>query len=119
MTRGGAIYHLVVVTALIVAIGFVALHRGFVDPSSLERMLGRFGRLAPILFVLIYARLNRAYFPVFSEPDCARSISAPKRSAIRESPSELASSMPSLNTSTARAMLPLPRKVPALRKMRA
>lgn len=49
----------------------------------------------------------------------SRWISSSNRRAIVESPSVWANSTPSFSTSIARAMLPLPMKVPALRKMRA
>jgi len=51
--------------------------------------------------------------------DFARSISSTNRRAMRASPSRSASCCPSFSAATARAMLPLPRKVPALRKIRA
>jgi uncharacterized membrane protein YdjX (TVP38/TMEM64 family) len=55
MKRRGAVYRLMLVAALVAAIGYVVLHRDLIDASSLERELGHFGRLAPIVFVLVYA----------------------------------------------------------------
>ena len=46
---------LIVVAALLAAIVYLAIHRSFLEPSVLDRELHRFGRLAPILFVLLYA----------------------------------------------------------------
>jgi uncharacterized membrane protein YdjX (TVP38/TMEM64 family) len=55
MKTGGAIYRVLLAAGLVAAIGYVSLHRGVVDASFLQRELGRFGPIAAILFVLVYA----------------------------------------------------------------
>lgn len=55
MNRRAAFFRVIVAAALLVAVACVVRYRTVIDPSSLERVLGRFGRLAPVLFVLIYA----------------------------------------------------------------
>jgi uncharacterized membrane protein YdjX (TVP38/TMEM64 family) len=55
MKGRGAIYRVLLAAALAAAVGIVLLHRSIIDASLLQRELGRFGRLAPIFFVLIYA----------------------------------------------------------------
>lgn len=55
MNRRAAFFRVIVVAALLVAVACVVRYRTVIDPSSLERVLGRFGQLAPVLFVLIYA----------------------------------------------------------------
>jgi len=55
VNRLGTIWRLIVLVGLISAIGCLALHREFLQRSLLERVLLRFSRLAPIVFVLVYA----------------------------------------------------------------
>ena len=55
MNKRSLVVRLIVVAALLAAIVWLALHRSFLEPSVLDRELHRFGRLAPILFVLLYA----------------------------------------------------------------
>jgi uncharacterized membrane protein YdjX (TVP38/TMEM64 family) len=55
MNHRSMVGRLIVVAALLAAIVYLALHRSFLEPSVLDRELHRFGRLAPILFVLLYA----------------------------------------------------------------
>jgi hypothetical protein len=43
MNRRGLIYRLILAAALVAAIGFVALHRGYFQAGALESELGRFG----------------------------------------------------------------------------
>src|SRR5258708_5318920 len=55
MNRLSAIYRLMPVAALLAPIRYVVLHRDLIDASSLEHKLEHFGRLAPIVFALVYA----------------------------------------------------------------
>jgi uncharacterized membrane protein YdjX (TVP38/TMEM64 family) len=55
MNHRSMVVRLIVVAALLAAIVYLAIHRSFLEPSVLDRELHRFGRLAPILFVLLYA----------------------------------------------------------------
>ena len=55
MNHRSMVVRLIVVAALLAAIVYLAIHRNFLEPSVLDRELHRFGRLAPILFVLLYA----------------------------------------------------------------
>ena len=55
MNRRGLIFRLILVAALAAAILWLGFHREFLQPATLERELQRFGRLAPLLFVLFYA----------------------------------------------------------------
>ena len=63
MKRLGTIWRLIVLVGLISAIGCLALHREFLQRSLLERELLRFRRLAPILFVLVYAAATVLFVP--------------------------------------------------------
>jgi uncharacterized membrane protein YdjX (TVP38/TMEM64 family) len=63
MNRRALIYRLILVAALFGAIVFVALHRDFFQAGTLERELERFGRWAPILFVLFYAVATVLFVP--------------------------------------------------------
>jgi uncharacterized membrane protein YdjX (TVP38/TMEM64 family) len=51
----GVLSRLIVLSSLLAAIAYLALHRDLLDPALLEKELKHFGRLAPICFVLIYA----------------------------------------------------------------
>ncbi|MDO8431213.1 MAG: VTT domain-containing protein [Candidatus Binatus sp.] len=48
---------------LVAAIVWLALHREFLQATTLERELQRFGRFAPILFVLLYALATVLFVP--------------------------------------------------------
>jgi uncharacterized membrane protein YdjX (TVP38/TMEM64 family) len=61
--RLGIIWRLIVLVGLISAIAYLALHREFLHRSLLERELPRFSRLAPILFVLVYAAATVLFVP--------------------------------------------------------
>jgi len=63
MNKRGASYRLMLVAALLAAIGYAVLHRNLIDASLLERELGRFGRLAPIVFVIVYALGTVLFLP--------------------------------------------------------
>jgi uncharacterized membrane protein YdjX (TVP38/TMEM64 family) len=55
MSRRGVICRLMLAVALLAAIGYAVFHPDLIDASSLHRELWGFGRLAPILFVIVYA----------------------------------------------------------------
>jgi uncharacterized membrane protein YdjX (TVP38/TMEM64 family) len=61
--RLGTIWRLIVLVGLISAIAYLALHQEFLQRSLLERGLLRFSRLAPILFVLVYAAATVLFVP--------------------------------------------------------
>jgi uncharacterized membrane protein YdjX (TVP38/TMEM64 family) len=61
--RVGVIGRLVVLGGLLSAIAYLGLHRDLLQHSLLERELLRFGRLAPIFFVLVYAVANTLFMP--------------------------------------------------------
>jgi uncharacterized membrane protein YdjX (TVP38/TMEM64 family) len=63
MNQHRLISRLILVTALLAAIVYLALHRGFLESSVLRRELERFGRLAPLLFVLLYAVATVLFVP--------------------------------------------------------
>lgn len=63
MNTKGAIYRLLLLGALMAAIAYFAAHRESFDPSALERELARFGRLAPLLFILLYALATILFVP--------------------------------------------------------
>ncbi len=55
MSRRGVIRRLMLAVALLAAIGYAVFHPDLIDASSLHRELWGFGRMAPILFVIVYA----------------------------------------------------------------
>jgi len=55
MSRRGVICRLMLAVALLAAIGYAVFHPDLIDASSLHRELWGFGRMAPILFVIVYA----------------------------------------------------------------
>ena len=61
--RLGTIWRLIVLVGLISAIAYLALHQEFLQRSLLERGSLRFSRLAPILFVLVYAAATVLFVP--------------------------------------------------------
>jgi uncharacterized membrane protein YdjX (TVP38/TMEM64 family) len=61
--RVGVIGRLVVLGGLLSAIAYLGLHRDLLQHSLLERELLRFGRLAPIFFVLVYAVATTLFMP--------------------------------------------------------
>lgn len=63
MTRRGLVVRLFVALALLAAIVYLALHRTLLEPAALARELQRFGRLAPILFVLLYGLATVLFAP--------------------------------------------------------
>jgi uncharacterized membrane protein YdjX (TVP38/TMEM64 family)/rhodanese-related sulfurtransferase len=63
MNRHSLIYRLILMAALCGAILFVALHRDFFQAGTLERELERYGRWAPILFVLFYTVATVLFVP--------------------------------------------------------
>jgi uncharacterized membrane protein YdjX (TVP38/TMEM64 family) len=56
-------FRLIVAAALLAAIVWLAFHRSVLEPSALELELRRFGRWAPILFVLLYAVATVLFVP--------------------------------------------------------
>ena len=52
-----------VATVLLAAIGYAVLHRDLIDALWLEGQLRHFGRLAPIVFVLVYALGTVVFVP--------------------------------------------------------
>ena len=63
MKLRGLILRLVLVAGLAGAVVWFALNRQFLQASELERELGRFGSVAPILFVLLYAFATVLFAP--------------------------------------------------------
>jgi uncharacterized membrane protein YdjX (TVP38/TMEM64 family) len=63
MNRCGLIFRLILVAALVVAISSLAFHREFLEAAPLEQELQRFGRLAPLLFVGLYALSTVLFVP--------------------------------------------------------
>lgn len=63
MNRRGLIYRLILTAALIGAIVLVALHRDLFQAARLEHELQRFGRWAPILFIVFYALATVLFVP--------------------------------------------------------
>ncbi|MFZ1120490.1 MAG: TVP38/TMEM64 family protein [Candidatus Binataceae bacterium] len=63
MNERNLVIRLIVVAALLAMIVWLAFHRSLLEPSVLERQLQRFGRLAPILFVLLYALATVLFAP--------------------------------------------------------
>ena len=63
MNKRNLVIRLIVVAALLAMIVWLAFHRSLLEPSVLERQLQRFGRLAPILFVLLYALATVLFAP--------------------------------------------------------
>jgi len=63
MNRRVVVYRLVLAAALLVAFGYLLLDRNVIDSSLLEREVGRFGRVGPILFVLVYALGTTLFLP--------------------------------------------------------
>jgi len=61
--RLGTIWRLIVLVGLISAIAYLALHHEFLQRSLLEREFLRFSRLAPILFVFVYAAATVLFVP--------------------------------------------------------
>jgi uncharacterized membrane protein YdjX (TVP38/TMEM64 family) len=61
--RLGTIWRLIVLVGLVSAIAYLAQHREFLQRSLLERESLRFSRLAPILFVLVYAAVTVLFVP--------------------------------------------------------
>lgn len=55
MNKRGLIFRLILIAMLAAAIGWLALHREYLDSAALELKLRQFGAWAPILFVLVYA----------------------------------------------------------------
>jgi uncharacterized membrane protein YdjX (TVP38/TMEM64 family) len=63
MNRRNLISRLLLVTALVGATVWLALHREFLQAAMLERELERFGLWAPALFVLLYALATVLFVP--------------------------------------------------------
>lgn len=63
MNQRGLVFRLIVVATLLATIVWLAFHRSFLEASVLERELQRFGRLAPIFFVLLYAVATVLFAP--------------------------------------------------------
>jgi uncharacterized membrane protein YdjX (TVP38/TMEM64 family) len=63
MNKRSLVFRLIVVATLLATIAWLAFHRSFLEPSVLERELQRFGRLAPIFFVLLYAVATVLFAP--------------------------------------------------------
>jgi len=65
MKHRSAIIRLLVLTVLMGAIGWLALHRELLQAAALEERLGSSGRWAPILFVVLYACATVLFVPGF------------------------------------------------------
>jgi uncharacterized membrane protein YdjX (TVP38/TMEM64 family) len=63
MKKRSLIVRLLLVAALAAAIIWLGIHREFLQTATLERELQRFGRWAPILFVVLYALATVLFVP--------------------------------------------------------
>jgi uncharacterized membrane protein YdjX (TVP38/TMEM64 family) len=63
MNSRNLISRAVLVAALAAAIVWLGLHRELLEPATIERELQRFGRCAPILFLLLYALATVLFVP--------------------------------------------------------
>lgn len=63
MNRRSLISRLIVVLALVAAVSWLAFHRNLFEAAVLEQGLRRFGRWAPILFVVLYALAAVLFVP--------------------------------------------------------
>jgi len=63
MNRRSLIFRLILIVALVGAIAWLAVHREFLQAATLERELQRFGRWAPVLFILLYALATVLFVP--------------------------------------------------------
>jgi uncharacterized membrane protein YdjX (TVP38/TMEM64 family) len=63
MNKRVLIFRLIVVTALVGAVVWLGLHSEFLQAPMLERQLGRFGKWAPIVFVVLYALSTVLFVP--------------------------------------------------------
>lgn len=63
MNRRALVIRPIVAAALLAAIVWLVFHRSVLEPSLLQRELLRFGRLAPIFFVLFYAVAALLFVP--------------------------------------------------------
>jgi len=63
MNRRNFIFRAVLAVALLGAIVWLGLHREVLQAAALEQELARFGALAPILFVLLYASATVLFVP--------------------------------------------------------
>jgi uncharacterized membrane protein YdjX (TVP38/TMEM64 family) len=63
MKRRGLVLRLVLVVALVAAIGWLALHRQYVQAAQLEQHLRRFGAWAPIFFIFLYSAATVLFVP--------------------------------------------------------
>jgi uncharacterized membrane protein YdjX (TVP38/TMEM64 family) len=61
--KPGRLGRLIVFGALAAAIVWLAVHRETIQTSNVERVLGRFGWWAPILFILVYASGTALFVP--------------------------------------------------------
>jgi uncharacterized membrane protein YdjX (TVP38/TMEM64 family) len=63
MKTHGAIYRLVLTVALLIAIVWIAFHRGLFAPGRWEQDLRRFGRAATLVFIGLYALATVLFIP--------------------------------------------------------
>lgn len=63
MKKRGAIGRVLVLGLLVSAVAYFALHRDYLAGPGLEHELRRFGRLAPVLFILLYALATVLFLP--------------------------------------------------------
>ncbi len=63
MNKRGLILRMTMVAALAVAIVWLGIHRELFQAAVLERELGRFGRWAPLIFVVVYALSTVLFVP--------------------------------------------------------
>jgi len=63
MNKRGLILRLTMVAALMGAVVWFGIHREFLQAATLERELGRFGRWAPIVFVVFYGLSTVLFVP--------------------------------------------------------
>jgi len=63
MRREGLVLRIVLAAGLAGAVVWVILHREFLQAARLENELARFGRAAPLLFILLYALATVLFVP--------------------------------------------------------
>lgn len=63
MNKRSLVFRLIVVATLLATIVWLAFHRESLQAATLERELQRFGRWAPVLFILLYALATVLFVP--------------------------------------------------------
>jgi uncharacterized membrane protein YdjX (TVP38/TMEM64 family) len=59
----GLVARLILIAALVAGAAWLALHHDYLQAAALERQLTRFGRWAPLVFIMVYAVGAPLFFP--------------------------------------------------------